>query len=105
MTQEVSVHTHTVGRAVAFSWQQKSPGDWVRHLVRQCRKCDFLIPNELVWVNLDFDLCANCLGQELVPDPLDDDLIVCRACGMRSEMGSGLPADEPLELDDDDSPS
>ncbi|TFH41900.1 MAG: hypothetical protein E4H01_14250 [Lysobacterales bacterium] len=102
MTQEVSVHTHATGQVVAFGWQQKSPGDWARYLVRRCQECPKLLVSDLIWVNIDYDVCASCLSQELTPDPLDDALVVCRTCGMRSEAGSELPEESHLDAEDED---
>lgn len=102
MTQEARVHTHGAGHAVAFGWQQEKPGVWNRYLVRQCRGCPTLLVNQLIWVNIDYDVCASCLSQELAPDPTSDELVVCRSCGMRSDAGGGTPELLDLDLEDED---
>jgi len=110
MNQDVAVskfeskrkHAHAPGREVAFGWQQKKAGEWSRYLIRKCRTCPELVVSDLVWVNLDYDVCAGCLSQDLAPDPLDDALVVCRKCGIRSDAGTGVSESLEWENEDED---
>lgn len=89
-------HRHGKLKVVAFGWLQPRPGVWERWMVRQCGICRDLDPMLVVYVDVDYDMCASCLSQHLHPDEADPRLVVCVDCGMRTPSGT------QLEPDDDD---